>query len=248
MVLSKEVVLCDGFFVPNQIIQGNCLDLINKIPQIDLLIIDPPYQEGWTNYFLLFKEKLKPQGQMLWFCQPIELYELPEKPHQILIWKEPYSPKPIRKKYREFLDVIAWYAYGDYTFNPLMWNLMNSVFEDEIIRKARVHKWEKPITLMEKLVMIHSNENDLVVDLFCGSGSTVVACKRHNRNYIGIELNKDSYDCAVGQVGQNLCNNSIPVDIIDEMDADMEDSGMAQGEIESCLIRWNNKYVIGRKI
>lgn len=36
-------------------------------------------------------------------------------------------------------------------------------------------------------------------------------------------------------------------DIRDEMDADMEDSGMAQGEIESCLNHWSNKYVIQRK-
>ena len=36
-------------------------------------------------------------------------------------------------------------------------------------------------------------------------------------------------------------------EIRDEMDADMEESGMAQGEIESCLNHWNNKYVILRK-
>jgi len=37
------------------------------------------------------------------------------------------------------------------------------------------------------------------------------------------------------------------VEIRDEMDADMEDSGMAQGEIESCLNHWSHKYVIQRK-
>lgn len=36
-------------------------------------------------------------------------------------------------------------------------------------------------------------------------------------------------------------------DIRDEMDADMQESGMAQGEIESCLTHWNNKYIIQRK-
>jgi len=40
---------------------------------------------------------------------------------------------------------------------------------------------------------------------------------------------------------------SLLPDIRDEMDADMEDSGMAQGEIESCLTHWGNKYVIHRK-
>lgn len=37
------------------------------------------------------------------------------------------------------------------------------------------------------------------------------------------------------------------VDIRDEMHADMEEGGMAQGEIESCLTHWGNKYVIRRK-
>ena len=40
---------------------------------------------------------------------------------------------------------------------------------------------------------------------------------------------------------------SLPQDIRDEMDVDMEDSGMAQGEIESCLNHWNNKYIIQRR-
>jgi hypothetical protein len=38
-----------------------------------------------------------------------------------------------------------------------------------------------------------------------------------------------------------------PEDIRDEMDGDMEESGMAQGEIESCLTHWGNKYIIVRK-
>jgi hypothetical protein len=42
-------------------------------------------------------------------------------------------------------------------------------------------------------------------------------------------------------------SDSFPSTIRDEMDADMEDSGMAQGEIESCLIHWGNKYMIRRK-
>ena len=42
-------------------------------------------------------------------------------------------------------------------------------------------------------------------------------------------------------------SGSLLSDIRDEMDADMEDSGMAQGEIESCLTHWGNKYVIQRK-
>lgn len=176
----------------NKIIHGNIRVEINKIADssIDLIVSDPPYQEGFTDLFDIFKQKLKPNGQILWFAQPTELYDLPEKPMQLLIWKEPYSPKPIRKKYREFLDVIAWYAYGDYTFNKLLWNLMNSIFEDVIIRDKRIHKWEKPLSLFERLVMVHTNKGDTILDPFAGSGNLQKVASDLNREYIGIEIEK----------------------------------------------------------
>jgi site-specific DNA-methyltransferase (adenine-specific) len=53
------------------------------------------------------------------------------------------------------------------------------------------HRTEKPVELAEYLVKTYSNEGDLVLDNCLGSGWTAVACKRHNRNFIGIELRKD---------------------------------------------------------
>lgn len=49
---------------------------------------------------------------------------------------------------------------------------------------------------------------------------------------------------------EGLCTYSMlknSPEIRDEMDADLEDSGLAQGEIESCLNHWSNKYLIVRK-
>jgi hypothetical protein len=44
-----------------------------------------------------------------------------------------------------------------------------------------------------------------------------------------------------------VIKDALLAEIRDEMDSDMEDSGMAQGEIESCLNHWSNKYLIFRK-
>ena len=60
-----------------------------------------------------------------------------------------------------------------------------------------LHPTQKPILLMEDLVKTYSNENDLVVDLTMGSGSTGVACKNTNRNFIGIEKDENYYNVAV---------------------------------------------------
>jgi len=58
------------------------------------------------------------------------------------------------------------------------------------------HPTQKPILLLEDLIKTFSNENDLVVDLTMGSGSTGVACKNTNRDFIGIEMNDEYFKIA----------------------------------------------------
>jgi site-specific DNA-methyltransferase (adenine-specific) len=58
------------------------------------------------------------------------------------------------------------------------------------------HPTQKPILLLEDLIKTFSNENDLVVDLTMGSGSTGVACKNTNRDFIGIEMNEEYFKIA----------------------------------------------------
>jgi len=58
------------------------------------------------------------------------------------------------------------------------------------------HPTQKPILLLEDLIKTFSNENDLVVDLTMGSGSTGVACKNTNRNFIGIEQDENYFNIA----------------------------------------------------
>jgi DNA modification methylase len=58
------------------------------------------------------------------------------------------------------------------------------------------HPTQKPVLLLEDLIKTFSNENDLVVDLTTGSGSTGVACKNTNRDFIGIEMNEEYFKIA----------------------------------------------------
>jgi DNA modification methylase len=58
------------------------------------------------------------------------------------------------------------------------------------------HPTQKPVLLLEDLIKTFSNENDLVVDLTMGSGSTGVAAKNTNRNFIGIEMNENYFEIA----------------------------------------------------
>jgi site-specific DNA-methyltransferase (adenine-specific) len=56
---------------------------------------------------------------------------------------------------------------------------------------SRVHSSQKPVELLEYLVNTYSNENDIVLDCFAGSGSALVAAKNLNRQFIGIEKEKE---------------------------------------------------------
>ena len=58
------------------------------------------------------------------------------------------------------------------------------------------HPSEKPINLMKILIENSSNENDLVLDMFMGSGSTGVACMNTNRRFIGFELDPQYFEVA----------------------------------------------------
>ena len=59
-----------------------------------------------------------------------------------------------------------------------------------------MHPTQKPVGLMETLIELTTCEGQVVLDPFCGSGTTGVACKRLNRNFIGIELNEEYFHIA----------------------------------------------------
>lgn len=62
--------------------------------------------------------------------------------------------------------------------------------------KKTIHDTEKPIDLMKVLIENSSKENDIIFDPFMGIGSTVIASKETNREYIGIELDNHYYNIA----------------------------------------------------
>ena len=65
------------------------------------------------------------------------------------------------------------------------------------------HPTQKPVLLLKDLIKTFSNENDLVVDLTMGSGSTGVAAKNTNRNFIGIEQDDKYFEIAKQRIKQN---------------------------------------------
>ena len=64
------------------------------------------------------------------------------------------------------------------------------------------HGTQKPIDLMEYLIKTYTNENETVLDFTMGSGSTGVAAKNLNRNFIGIELDDKYFNIAKERINE----------------------------------------------
>lgn len=88
-----------------------------------------------------------------------------------------------------------------WTFNRQRPTYENGLFKYPIVSpKERIHPTQKPVQLMEDLVRIHSNENDVILDPFLGSGSTGITCINTNRNFIGMEVNEEYFNKAKNRI------------------------------------------------
>lgn len=74
----------------------------------------------------------------------------------------------------------------------------NGIYQYPICHdKGRFHPTQKPLMLIESIIKKHSNENDLILDCFCGSGTTAVASFKNNRRFIGCEISKEYFDKSI---------------------------------------------------
>ena len=81
-------------------------------------------------------------------------------------------------------------------------NILN--FPNSSNKERGLHPTQKPIALMEYLIKTYTNEGDLVLDNCMGSGTTGVACKNLNRDFIGIELDEKYFEIAKARINDAL--------------------------------------------
>jgi site-specific DNA-methyltransferase (adenine-specific) len=93
------------------------------------------------------------------------------------------------------IEVKNVYVGGKTTRNPSNIQKVNTCKHNSV-DKSGYHPTQKPILLMEYLIRTYTNENELVLDFTMGSGTTGVACKNLNRDFIGIEIDKDYFEIA----------------------------------------------------
>ena len=123
-----------------------------------------------------------------------------ETPLPVSVVKEP-EPEQLRKDKHTtaYGDNIHYHnnqqRNGESIYDPPLPTTML-----EIKSTRGKHSTEKPVALMEWIFKYYSKEGDVILDPTMGSGSTGVACKNMNREFIGIEMDSDIYDVAVKRI------------------------------------------------
>lgn len=192
-----------------QLYNGDCLQVMNNLIKegikVDAIITDPPYG-------LPKEESFNLVIQMLKLAKQISKMQI-----LILDWRNPLTVKD--GKFAELVWEYGWISGGrtksnhfyptHNTIHFLGEDIFNFDTKDGSIiyrrpgfssprqcsyAKKSGHPYEKPLALMEYLV--NRTNGNLILDPFMGSGTTGVACKNLNRNFIGIEINKEYFNIA----------------------------------------------------
>ena len=126
--------------------------------------------------------------------------------HEILTWHK-LNPSPlINNNYLPDTEYILFFRekgvklYGSYhTKRKYYLSLTNKVDKQKY-----KHPTIKPLELIERHIINSSKEGDLILDCFCGSGTTLVGAINQNRRYIGFEIDKNYYEIAKKRIEEVL--------------------------------------------
>lgn len=204
--------------------------LIKKGQKVDLIITDPPYlmnykTNGRKNKNHKFTttiqndnnpsiitatvprcyQLLKEGGAIYMFCNDLKIdffkqtIEKYFKIKNILVWeKNNRTMGDLKGQYAKSAEFIIFAVKGRH--------ILNGKRDTDVLHFKRVspsqlvHQNQKPLKLIQYLIMKSSNRGDTVLDCFMGSGTTCLASKKLCRNYIGIELDPTYYNIAKKRV------------------------------------------------
>ena len=201
------------------------MELMREIPDksIDMVLTDPPYGIDLTPQREKgkFKDtKVINDNNLLWLDTYVEeVYRVSKNTVCVFCSWQNIDRFKIAFENKFIIKNILvwnkdWFGMGN-NYRP-NYELILLCCKDNIVTKSKnksniltyrrvspqklLHSCEKPLPLLEDLILELSNEGDIVLDSFMGSGSTGVACKNTNRKFIGIEIDKNYFEIACKRI------------------------------------------------
>ena len=211
----------------NKVIQGDCLEVMKQMPDkcVDLVVTDPPYGVSFKKkgepYMIgdhvnpmprLYPEVhrvLKDDGAIFMFTsmsyltESFHQFQTYFKLHNIIIWDKinpiyPRSKGHFRLQYEPIL-------YGSKGLHHLKNKKSGDIIQCRIPRgKIRQHPTQKPEGVIDKILDSCLDEKSVVLDPFCGSGTSLVSAKKSDRNFIGIEISEKYCEIARQRLRQDI--------------------------------------------
>lgn len=195
-----------------KLIHGDCIKVMKTMPQksVDLVVTDPPYgMEYLSNHYkngnpfakivgddkpypseLIKVFKTLTRKAIFCFCRWDNLKEV-EKPKSFIVWaKNNWTAGDLKHEYGRSWEGILFYPLTEHIFSKRPPDIY---YTSRVPSRDLLHPTQKPIKLLEWIIKNNSNQGDVVLDPFMGSGTTGVACHNLNRKFIGIELDADYF-------------------------------------------------------
>ena len=156
-------------------------------------------------------DNLKEDGKAVIFCSIEELSEIFIKyKHykfnkiQSLIFIKNNSAEVLKSNMR----IVGACEYGVILYKTILGKFNNDKkmiknwFPFDLV-KNKVHQNEKPIELLKTFIKLYTDEKETILDMCMGSGSTGIACKELNRDFIGIEIDEKYFNIASERIGSD---------------------------------------------
>jgi len=198
----------------NKIYCGDCIEIMKEIPDgsIDLIVADPPYGISYKSNFRKQKfEKLQNDDVVLvdWLNNAFRVLKTDGAMYCFTRWDIYPDWFAIVSELFKIKNCIVWYKKGGglgdlksgYIYNHEF--IIYAIKGNHVLKEKRcsdvweiqkdiaikyLHPTQKPVSLIEKIIIKSSDINDTILDPFLGSGTTAIACLQTNRNFIGIEI------------------------------------------------------------
>ncbi|MGC2163597.1 MAG: DNA methyltransferase [Silvibacterium sp.] len=201
----------------NTVLHGDCIELMRSLPEssVDFILTDPPYlvnykdregrsiqndnQADWLKpAFAEAYRILKQDSFTIAFYGWTQVDRFFDAWHSAgfrivghLVFRKQYTSKARFLKYQHEQAYLL--AKG----NPKLPDQPISDVIDMPYSGNKLHPTQKPVPALKSLIEAFTRQDDLVLDPFCGSGSTLLAAKILKRRYLGIELDAQYHAAAV---------------------------------------------------
>jgi DNA modification methylase len=210
IIIDKGMQAVSGRATKNYTIFPNTTESI-------LLIIKDNKQ--WLKEFLKGKQK-----QKSWSSKQIN-EKLGVKTNGGGMWsiytgKNVCEQFPTRERWSQFEEIFEFsldYEKVSQTFKPIM-GFTNVWTDIDFYNEKRIHPTQKPLKLIQRLIQASSHQYDLILDPFMGSGTTAVAAKILNRNYLGFEINEEY----VRKINNRLKNSDFETNSVKKHDIPLD--------------------------